>query len=74
MKKNILELTFLIIIGSLALASCSNEKKTESHEGHEQGTEVASSQYFCPMKCERRNRYQGSRTSTKWVDQENKCI
>ena len=69
MKKNILKLTLIVAIGSFTLVSCSEEKSsdaatTESHEGHEHGSEVATTEYYCPMKCE------GEKTYT---DKDTKC-
>lgn len=43
----------IVVATAIILTSCGGETKTEeqSHEGHNQ-TEISSTQYACPMKCE----------------------
>lgn len=42
----------VVIATAIALTSCGGETKTEEHnEGHDH-SEMSSTQYACPMKCE----------------------
>lgn len=46
MKKQILTIAILAFVGSTTVISCGESKTTETKK------EVATTQYYCPMKCE----------------------
>ena len=56
MKKNILKFSMVAIIGTFTLLACSgSDSPVEDHENHNE--EVATVEYFCPMKCEGEKTY-----------------